>query len=401
MQADAVAADLAGGREVRDEPRVDVEVNALAVGALRRQRLQGLEVLAELALLALQAPILAHHPTRGLDIEPATVAVDDEFTAVDDTRAQVADAHYRRHAQRPRQDRDVGVRRAGGRDHAHKALPGDLGELRGVHLVPHQHHPLRQRPGPALAGAEPGDQPPAYVANVTGALAQVAVLHVLEVTDLFDNDVAHRPGRPHALADARFHGAGQALTVEQPHVDLEEPALLLRDHALEAGVEVLKVGAHRGNGRTKRLDLGLRVVGGDLRDRIEIRRRIQRVGMANADTGGAGDTGQRPVARQAAALDQLAQPAAGPGVGDNAGKLGGHGDQESHLLVVEALALLALHHHHAEELAVVDDGHAEEGVEVLLPGLGEEAEARMLIRVLEIDRLLAFGDQADQALVET
>ncbi|MNN56482.1 hypothetical protein D3C81_1714180 [compost metagenome] len=47
---------------------------------------------------------------------------------------------------------------------------------------------------------------------------------------------------------------------------------------------------------------------------------------------------------------------------------------------------------------MVDDRRAEEGGVALLAGLGEVAEARVAGGVLEVERLLAGTDQADQAL---
>ena len=46
----------------------------------------------------------------------------------------------------------------------------------------------------------------------------------------------------------------------------------------------------------------------------------------------------------------------------------------------------------------MDDGHPEEGVEVLLTDAGQEAEVGVRLRLFQVDGFAPFRDQAHQAL---
>lgn len=82
---------------------------------------------------------------------------------------------------------------------------------------------------------------------------------------------------------------------------------------------------------------------------------------------------------------------------DDPGELSAHGDEEGLLAFVELAALLLLHHQHPHHPPMVDDRRAEERRVALLAGLGEIAVARVGGGVLQVERLLAGADQADQA----
>ncbi len=82
---------------------------------------------------------------------------------------------------------------------------------------------------------------------------------------------------------------------------------------------------------------------------------------------------------------------------DHGRQLRGHRDQEGFFAFVEAAPLGLLNHQHAEHIALVNDGCAEEGVEGFLAQALQQLEAGMALGVLEVDRLLALGHQADQA----
>ena len=83
-------------------------------------------------------------------------------------------------------------------------------------------------------------------------------------------------------------------------------------------------------------------------------------------------------------------------MGDNAGELRAHGDQEGFLAFVELAALLLLHHQHAHHPPMVDDRCTEEGGVAFLAGLGKVAVAGMAGSVFEVQRFFAATDQADQ-----
>ena len=59
-----------------------------------------------------------------------------------------------------------------------------------------------------------------------------------------------------------------------------------------------------------------------------------------------------------------------------------------------------LHHQRALEHAIVDEGHAQKGLERLLAGFAEVLEARVRLRVVDGDRAQLLGDQPDEPFVE-
>lgn len=86
-------------------------------------------------------------------------------------------------------------------------------------------------------------------------------------------------------------------------------------------------------------------------------------------------------------------------MGDNAGELRTHGDEEGFFALVELAALLLLHHQNAHHPTVVDDRGAKEGGETFFTGFGEVAITGVIGGVLEVQRLLAGTYQADEAFV--
>ena len=78
--------------------------------------------------------------------------------------------------------------------------------------------------------------------------------------------------------------------------------------------------------------------------------------------------------------------------------LAGHRARKADFFGREAAAAAALHDEHAARRDALADGHAEEGVVLLLAGLREELEARMRQRVVDDDGRLLLDDEADEAL---
>jgi hypothetical protein len=104
-----------------------------------------------------------------------------------------------------------------------------------------------------------------------------------------------------------------------------------------------------------------------VRDGVEVRRRVDHHGGPDADPGGGRQAGQEAL-RDPVVL-QARQLAAGAGEGDGAGQLGGQGHDEGHLVVAEVTPLALAQDQHAQHLAVLDDGRAEEAVIALLAGI--------------------------------
>jgi hypothetical protein len=95
-----------------------------------------------------------------------------------------------------------------------------------------------------------------------------------------------------------------------------------------------------------------------------------------------------------------ANTACGTGVRDHPCKLCRQGDQEGFLFLVETASLTLLHHQYADDLPMVDDRYAKEGLEYFLAGTFDELEVRMRLGVFEVQRLRAARDESDQTLVQ-
>ncbi len=67
--------------QVGDEPDVGVERQAAAVGRLRREVLQRLQLAVEGAVPAVEPLVLARHVDRGVHVDHPRVPVDDDVVA--------------------------------------------------------------------------------------------------------------------------------------------------------------------------------------------------------------------------------------------------------------------------------------------------------------------------------
>ena len=85
-------------------------------------------------------------------------------------------------------------------------------------------------------------------------------------------------------------------------------------------------------------------------------------------------------------------------MGDDPRQLGRHGDQKGLFGFIETALCPLLHHQYAENFPLVDDGHAQEGVEGFLAEALDQLEAGVAIGNLQVERLLALGDEAHQPL---
>src|SRR3569623_1868568 len=100
--------------------------------------------------------------------------------------------------------------------------------------------------------------------------------------------------------------------------------------------------------------------------------------VARGRMGGCGGRAPRAVV-----LAVTADAAAGLGMGDGTGELRGHRYQERHLVFGEFAALALPYHQHAQQIAMMNDRYAENTVEILFAGLGEETIKGMIGRIIE------------------
>ncbi len=238
----------------------------------------------------------------------------------------------------------------------------------------------------------------AELLDVGRTLAQIGVLHQIEVLDVLLDHLPERTLRPLAAADQPSDLPGERAVVEHVQVGVEERALLGVEAVGELLAERPDVRAHRLDGTVEHQQLDRHVARLAVGHRIEVRRRIHHHAGADRHAGGAGDPDEARVLALRAPRARLVDRADDLGVRDHAGELRRERDQERLLGLVEAPRLGLLHDQHAEHAPMVDDRDPEERVERLLADLGQIAVVGMARRRLEIDRLRAQAHQAHEAL---
>ena len=72
--------------------------------------------------------------------------------------------------------------------------------------------------------------------------------------------------------------------------------------------------------------------------------------------------------------------------------------QKSFFTLIKTTALSLLHHQYTQQTPLVNDGHAQKCVKVLLPNTGKELKVGMILGFFKVDRLSSLCDQTDQAL---
>ena len=85
-----------GELDVGDQPDVGVEREPAPVGGLGGQVLERLQLAVEGEVVALEPVVLARHVDRGVHVDDAGVAVDDQVVALVHRLGQVLDAHHGR-----------------------------------------------------------------------------------------------------------------------------------------------------------------------------------------------------------------------------------------------------------------------------------------------------------------
>ncbi|MNQ77837.1 hypothetical protein D3C85_927280 [compost metagenome] len=216
---------------------------------------------------------------------------------------------------------------------------------------------------------------------------------------MIGDHLAQRALGPLAGLDHGGHFAAQRRVVEHHQVDVEQGALFGAQLRGELGGQRTHVGAHAFDGGLEQLELSIDVADGLVGYHVQVSRWQHDHRGTDRRTRRAGYTDELCFLNTLALTAQATDRTGGLGMGDNARELGAHGHQEGFFALVELAPLLLLDHQHAHHLAVVDDRRTEEGGITLLAGFGEVAVARVFGGVLQIERLLAGADQADQTLV--
>ncbi|MNO83764.1 hypothetical protein D3C76_750860 [compost metagenome] len=399
VQTDAFGAALLGASDVRQQAGVDPQRHAMAVQRLAGQFAQSGEALAQLLFFSDHFAVLLDQLRRRVGIDFAMVAIDDQVDAIDLGIRQVDRAHDGRDTHGAGEDGDVGVARTEHRDQAGQLAFRHFAEHRRRQFLADDDGLVRIGQGLLPLFLQVGEDAPADVLDVGGALAQVGVVHQFEALDVLHHHLAQGALGPLAGADDALHFEADGSVVEHHQVDVEQRALFLAQLARQLAGEVAHVFTDRLQRLLEQLDLGLDVVDRLVRHHFQVGRRQHHHRLAHGDAGRARHADELGFGDALAGLAQAADRTGRLGVGDDPGELRAHGHQEGFLALVELAFFLLLHDQDAHHPAVVDDRRAEEGGVALLAGLGEVAVARVFGGVLQVERFLAAADQADQALV--
>lgn len=305
--------------------------------------------------------------------------------------------HHRGDAHGTGEDRHVRVARAEHRDQADQAPFRHLAEHRRRQLLADDDGLFRVGQVLLAFFLEVSEQAATDVLDVGGALAEIGVVHQLEALHVLHHHLAQGALGPLAGTDDALDLVADGGIVEHHQVDVEQRAFFLAQLAGELARQRAHVGANALQGLLEQGDLGVDVVDLLVRHHFQVGRRQHHHRLAHPDPGGAGHADELGFLDALAELAQAADRTGRLGMRDDPGELGAHGDEEGFLAFVELAALLLLHHQHPHHPPMVDDRRAEERRVALLAGLGEIAVARVGGGVLQVERLLAGADQADQA----
>ena len=396
VQAHALGAALQGTGDVCHEPRVHPQRDALIVGRHAGQTAQRLEIAIDLVVLVGDLAKATQDRRGRIQVDIAVVAVHHDRHVAQARVGKVHGAHDRGNAHGAGEDGHVRIAGAADGNQSGDALPGYLPEHRCGQLLAYEYRLLRVLLVLALLGLEIAEHTLAEIFHIHRALAQVRMLHRLEVTDVFDHDLGERSLGPLAGLDEPGYLAANRRVIQDAQVNVEEGEVFRAELVAQAFRHRFDIDPHPRKGALEGPQLTAAVVALLARYGVEIGHRRHHDGGADADTlrtGDAADTRVDGIALRAAFHGHVARDQR---VRDDPGELRRERDQEGLFALVEAPALRLLHHQYAQYVALVNDGHAQESVERLLTDIRQELEVGMLFRILQVDRLFALGDQSHQ-----
>jgi hypothetical protein len=210
---------------------------------------------------------------------------------------------------------------------------------------------------------------------------------------------------PHAALNTLPDVSRECIVIEHVQVGVEQRQFFLGQTLGVVFADAPDVLSHRVDGPVEHHEFGGDVLGLSLRHAVQTGRRLNDDHPADRDPRGAGDAPQHEVLSVADAttggIENAFDVAGGFGVRDDRGELGGQGDEESFFALVEAPHISLLHDQNAQHVPVVDNRHAEEGVERLFADFGHVVEAAMLAGILQVYRLSPLRNQGGQALIQS
>ena len=242
-----------------------------------------------------------------------------------------------------------------------------------------------------------GEHSQAQVLHIRAPFAQVGVLHLLEAADVFADDVLEGALRPLPAADALAHVAGDGVIVEHVQVSVEQRQLLARQALRKLFADPAQVAAHGLHRPVKHDQFHSQVLGLGVPNRIQAGGWVHDYAHPEGDAGRSGQAGNLEVLLGKVRVKQAVHFANGLSAGDDRSELRGQRDQKGFFAFVKAAPFAVLHHQHPQHLAVMDDGHAQKGVERLFAELRQVEVAGMPAGVLQVDGFRPLPHQADQA----
>ena len=205
--------------------------------------------------------------------------------------------------------------------------------------------------------------------------------------------------RPLPFADTALYFQAQRAVVEHAEIDIEQRLLFFRELVLQPVLDGGDVFAHRLQALKKEGNFGVDILAGAARHRVQIRLRNNQHCGAHGNAGRAGNTGKFRAARGIALAILAANGPGRLGVGDDPGKLGGHGDQKGLLVLVEAPTVLLLYNQHTLQAPLVNYRHPQKGVVQLFANAFQIEIAGVFFRVVQIQRLFTPRHNAYQTLI--
>ena len=292
----------------------------------------------------------------------------------------------------------MGIHRA---PHGHDALQPfgrDIGEHAGGDLLTDQYRLLREVAFARADVLQVGKHPQPQVFDIRRPLLEVGVFHLLEAAHVLADHVLQCALGPFAPPDAVLHIAGQRLVVEHVQVGIEKRQFLPGQALGELFADTADVAAHRAHRPFEKHQFHGDVGGFPVRHVVEAGDRLHDRGRAQRNARRAGQAADPEIPDRVVGIEQRIDAPGHFGVSDGGGKLRRQGDQERLFIRIEAPRLALLGDQHAEGAPVMDDRHAEKGVERFFPQFRHRVKAGMLARRREVDRFSPFANQADQSL---
>ena len=196
VQSHALHPTVAGGGDVGEQPRIGLQLQAMAIRGLGRQIAQLLQVAGQLGLFGDQLQIFLPQGRTGLDTDPHRIAVHHHFAAIQATRRQVANAEHRRDAQSTRQQGDMGGIGAAHRYQPFQFSGRHIQQLRNADLLPHQDGVVRVLAIGHLPFPQAVQQPLAQIEDVGSPFPQIGIVHLGEDVGVFEHGRAQGARRP-------------------------------------------------------------------------------------------------------------------------------------------------------------------------------------------------------------